>query len=305
MSVANPILICLALFVLGLVSTVAAAEPLQLPPYKDELFAYQRILESDYDGAYRKVEYDRPRDLYARDAVTGEKVEEKYVSLDTKAVEADLILEIGGTTIRYVGVGATDGGARIIVLFVHGRGTDRFSGADDWIHGGNFNRIKNLMMLNGGVYLSPSFPDFARRGADTVAALLLHYTALSPGAPVFLACGSWGGKICWRLSRDADVAPLLSGMIFFDAKMDDDFIETAAKLDPARHLPIHISNSMEDRPIGWTGQQRFFRAMKAAVPDYPIRFVLFSAGTHGISLRMTDWREALNWMLSVRDEAAN
>jgi hypothetical protein len=40
--------------------------------------------------------------------------------------------------------------------------------------------------------------------------------------------------------------------------------------------------------------------MKRDVPDYPIRFVLFDSGTHGISLRMTDWRAALNWMLEVQ-----
>jgi hypothetical protein len=289
--------------VLLLVATFGApADSVRLAPYKDELFTYQRILESGYDGAYRKVEYDRPRDLYGRDAVTGEKAEARYVSLDTQAVEADLVLQLGDATIRYVGVGATEGGARFIVVFVHGYGTDRHTGANDWIHGGNFNRIKNLMMLNGGVYLSPSFPNFGRRGADTVAALLLHYAALSPGAPVFLACASLGGRICWRLARDRDIAPLLSGLIFLDARMDNDFIDVARRFTPDERLPIHISNSMEDRPIGWTGQRRFFREMKAAVPDYPIRFVLFSAGTHGISLRMTDWRDALNWMLSVRDE---
>lgn len=301
MPLARPFLTCLG-FSAGLITVTAGADDaFRLEPYKDDLFSYQRILASEDDGAYREVEYDRPRDLHARDAVIGEKAEERYVSLDPQAVEANMKLEIGGTTIRYIGVGATGGGARVIVIFVHGRGTDRFAGANDWIHGGNFNRIKNLMMRNGGLYLSPSFPNFGRRGADTVAALLLHYAALSPGAPVFLACASWGGKICWRLVRDPDVSPLLSGLVFLDAEMDDDFIEAARRPAPADRIPIHISNSREDRPIGWAGQRRFFKTMKAAMPDYPIRFVLFSAGTHGISLRMTDWREALNWMLSVRD----
>ena len=301
MRIAALTLIILGLFLPQSATAAVAEEPFRLAPYKDELFAYQRILESGYEGAYLKVEYDRPRDLYGRDAVTGEKVDPKYVSLDTKAVEADMVLDIGGATIRYVGVGATEGGAAAIVIFIHGRGTDRHSGANDWIHGGNFNRIKNLMMLNGGLYLSPSFPDFGRKGADAVAALLLHYAALSPGAPVFLACGSWGGKICWRLVGDPDVGPLLSGLIFLDAKMDDAFVERAKRLDPAHRLPIHISNSVEDGIIGWRRQQRFFETMKAAMPDYPIRYVLFSAGTHGISLRMTDWRLALNWMLAVND----
>ena len=31
--------------------------------------------------------------------------------------------------------------------------------------------------------------------------------------------------------------------------------------------------------------------MKKAVPDYPIHYVLFSAGTHGLSWRMVDWRD--------------
>jgi Alpha/beta hydrolase family len=301
MSVAKLISTLLAISVaLGALAS-KAEEPFRLEPYKDDLFAYQRILESEYDGAYRKVEYDRPRDLYGRDAVTSEKAEARYVSLDTEAVEEDMVLKIGGTTIRYVATGAIGGHARIIVVFVHGRGTDRLAGSNDWIHGGNFNRIKNLMMRNGGLYLSPDFPNFGRKGADSVAALLLHYAALSPGAPVFLACGSWGGKICWRLVRDPDVRPHLSGLIFLDARMDDNFIDEARQLDPERRLPIHISNSVEDTPIGWTSQRRFFNAMKEAIPDYPIRFVLFSAGTHGISLRMTDWREALNWMLAVGD----
>lgn len=301
MQIAKLVPIGLAIIVGYLTTAGLAAEGLRLAPYKDELFAYQRVLESEYGGDYRKIEYDRPRDLYGRDAVTGEKAEPRYVSLATEAVEADMVLELGGTKINYVGVGATAGKARVIVAFVHGRGTDRHAGANDWIHGGNFNRIKNLMMLSGGLYLSPDFPNFGRRGANTVAALLLHYAALSPGAPVFLACASWGGKICWRLARDKDVGPLLSGLIFLDAQMDNDFIDVIETQPPGQQLPIHISNSVEDRPIGWNRQRRFFRSVKTNLPDYPIKFVLFSAGTHGISLRMTDWREVLNWMLAVRD----
>jgi hypothetical protein len=277
------------------------AQPFGLPPYKDELFAYQRILETAYSGDLLKVEYDRPRDLYARDVEDGLKVDPKYVSLDTDAVQADLELAIGAMRIKYVGVGATVGGAKAITVFVHGRGTDRFSGTNDWIHGGNFNRIKNLMMLSGGVYLSPSFPDFDTKGVNTVAALVLHYAALSPGAPVILACASWGGKICWRLIRDPDVGPLITGLMLFDAATNDAFIETAKSLPPEKRLPIHVSNSMGDKIIGWRSQQRFFRAIKDAVPDYPLRFTLFSAGTHGISLRMTDWRLAINWILAARD----
>ena len=277
-----------------------AAKPYQLAPYKDELFQYANVLDTQYDGDFLLVEYNRPRDLYARDVEVGTKVDPKYVSLDTQAVESALSLDVGGETINYTGVGKTSGGAKAVVIFVHGLGTGRATGANDWIHGGNFNRIKNLMMRNAGVYLSPSFADFGSKGAAEIKALVLDEAKRSPGAPVFLACASAGGNICWRLLRDAEVKPLLGGLIFLDSIMDASYVKAAAELAAADRVPIHVSGSKEDTILGWKSQLQFFRDMKAAIPDYPIRFVLFTAGTHGISLRMTDWRVTLNWMLAQR-----
>lgn len=276
-----------------------AADPYQLAPFKDELFAYPRILDSQYDGDYLEVEYNRPRDLHARDEERGVKVKPEYVSLDTAAVQAELELETGAGTVKYIGVGKIAGDAKAIVIFVHGRGTGYKTGVNDWIHGGNFNRIKNLMMRNDGVYLSPGFSDFGAKGAAQIKALMLHHAGLSPGAPVFVACASSGGNICWRLLRDRETAPLIAGLLFIDASLDKGYLETAATLPPAERVPIHVSSSREDTVVGWRSQRQFFRDMKGAVPDYPIRYVLFSAGTHGLSLRMTDWRTTLNWMLEA------
>ena len=277
-----------------------APKPYQLAPYKDELFQYANILDTQYGGDFLLVEYNRPRDLYARDVEVGTKVDPKYVSLDTQSVQSELSLDVGGHTVTYTGVGKTSGGAKAIVIFLHGLGTGRATGVNDWIHGGNFNRIKNLMMRNDGVYLSPSFSDFGEKGTAEMKALVLAEAGLSPGAPVFLACGSLGGGICWRLVRDAEVKPLIGGLIFLDSTTEAGYVKTAAALPPAERVPIHISSSKEDSILGWRSQLQFFRDMKAAVPDYPIRFVLFTAGTHGISLRMTDWRVTLNWMLGLR-----
>jgi hypothetical protein len=278
----------------------AAKKPYQLAPFKDDLFQYATILDTQYGGDYLLVDYNRPRDLYARDVERGTKVDPKYVSLDTDAVQRDLSLDAGGHTITYTGVGRTAGGARAVVIFVHGLGTGRATGVNDWIHGGNFNRIKNLMMRNDGLYLSPSFSDFGSKGTADIKALVLATAHASPGAPVFLACASAGGNICWHLVRDPDVKPLLGGLVFLDSTMDEGYLKVAAALPAAARVPIHISNSKEDTILGWMSQLRFFRDMKAAMPDYPIRFVLFTAGTHGISLRMTDWRVTLNWMLGLR-----
>jgi Alpha/beta hydrolase family len=276
------------------------AEPYRLAPFKDELFAYQVILDSAYDGAYREVEYDRPRDLYARDTVRGERVDPKYVSLIPDTALADLSVRLGRRTIRYYAVGKVEGGARAIVVFVHGLGTSRDTGINDWIHGGNFNRIKNLMMLNDGVYLSPSFSNFGSDGTAEIHDLVLFTAAQSPDAPVFLACGSMGARICWRLMRDDAVRPLLGGLILLDPVMDGDDMQFAAGLDAASRIPILITGSREDWVVGWKSQRDLFVAMKKAIPDYPIHYVLFSAGTHGLSFRMTDWRETLNWMLEVK-----
>src|SRR3990167_6290431 len=255
----------------------AAEAPYRLAPYKDELFAYPNILKNEYDGALLTVEYNRLRDLYDRDQ--GDRVDPKYVSLATKKVEADLVLDAGSMQVKHIAVGMKEGGAKAIVAFIHGRGTNRFSGANDWIHGCNFNRIKNLMMLNEGLYLSPDFSDYGEMGTNQVKALLIHHVVLSPDAKLFLACGSWGGRICWRLAKDPGFAPLITGLMLFDSDMDPAFLAAAKTLEPEQRMPIHISNSMGDKIIGWRGQLKFFKEMKAAMPDYPIRFVLFSAGS--------------------------
>ncbi|HET7717384.1 MAG TPA: alpha/beta fold hydrolase [Bauldia sp.] len=292
-------LIAFAAFAAGL--GWAHAAPYRLEPFKDELFQYQTILQTEYGGDFLLVDYDRNRDLKQRDVIERQKVKPEYVSLETEAAQTDVVLRSGNARIRYTAVGASDGGARAIVIFLHGRGTDRSAGASDWIHGGNFNRIKNLMMRNGGVYISADFSDFGRRGTTEMKALVIDQANRSPGAPIFLACGSWGGKICWRLIADSDTAPLIKGVLFLDSEMDTDFIARAAKLPPGQRPAIHISNTMEDWIVGYKSQLGFFRRMKKEVPDYPIRFVLFDSGTHGISLRMTDWRQVLNWMLEMQE----
>ena len=294
-------LIAAAILAIAFITTTAhaSAAPYQLEPFKDELFAYINVLQTEYGGDFQFVDYDRQRDLYDRDAVERQKVKPEYVDLATQAVQTDLTLKVGGRKVAYTAVGEVEGGARAIVIFLHGRGTDRSSGASDWIHGGNFNRVKNLMMRNGGLYIAADFSDFGKRGTAEMKALVLDQASRSPGAPVFLACGSWGGKICWRLIGDADTGPLVKGVLFLDSEMDPDFVARAAELPPEQRPAIHISNSMEDWVLGYKSQLAFFQRMKKEVPDYPIRFVLFDSGTHGISLRMTDWRQVLNWMLAV------
>lgn len=280
-----------------LVAAPVLADDYRLAPYKDDLFAYPKVLESTFGGDYVRVEYIEARDIDERDEIPVKKARPEYVSLETRAVERDLTLKYGRKKLKYIATGRIDGGAQAIVIYVHGRRGNRFQGADDGMFGGNFNRIKNLMVRNGGVYLSPGFPNLKNRGRDAAKALIGEYRARSPGAPIFVACGSLGGGICWRLIEDPQVAPLLSGILLLGSTNDDRFFRSPPATGASKMVPIYIGHGTRDRIIRWKSQEAFFKKIRRNLPGYPIRLAIFESGVHGTPIRMTDWRLVLNWML--------
>jgi hypothetical protein len=269
----------------------SAASAQSLAPFKDDLFAYPATLSSADGGGYLVVDYNEMRDINERDEIPERRVHGKYVSTGVRRVQQDLVLKTDSGNIRHVAVGAQSG-ARLIVLYLHGQGGSRKQGVDDFTFGGNFNRIKNLMADNGGLYLSPDFSDFGDTGASEVAALIAHYAAQSPGAPVFVACGSMGGNLCWKLASDRSV----SGLILLGSLWDDGFLGTPAF---AREVPVFFGQGSHDRVFPIENQEAFYRSILKKKPGYPTRFVRFETGTHGTPIRMVDWRATLNWMLSV------
>jgi hypothetical protein len=277
------------------VSTAAAAY--RLGPFNDDLFGYPGVLATSYDGDYVKVDYVESRDLYARDIVPEKKTKPEYVSLEVVTpVERDMTAKAGRVSVQYIATGAVEGGAKAVVLYVHGRGGNRGQGANDWMFGGNFNRIKNLMVRNGGVYLSGEFPNLNARGVAQAKVLLLKYAENSPGAPIFVACGSLGGRICWGLAEDEEVAKHIDGFILMGSTSDDDFFKTAAF---KRKTPVYLGHGTGDIVLNWKTQEAFFKKFKQLDPNYPVKFALFNTGSHGTPIRMTDWRLVLNWMLAV------
>jgi hypothetical protein len=283
----------LALALLAALAAPAAADALK--PFKDELFAYPGILSREPDGGYTVVDYQEARDINRRDEVPERRAKAQYVATGVRKAQKDLVLRSDAGDIRHVAVGATKG-ARFITLYLHGQGGTRKQGVDDFTFGGNFNRIKNLMAGNGGLYLSPDFSDFGARGAAQVAALIAHYGAASPGAPIFVACGSMGGALCWKLAADPAVAPRLSGLLLLGSHWDEGFLSSPAF---KRRVPVFFGQGSRDTVFPVDTQEAFFRAIRARAKDYPARFVRFETGSHGTPIRMTDWREVLNWMLSA------
>ena len=271
------VLCCLAA---GSFSSSAAS---QIAPFKDDLFAYPQTLSTSEDGAFMTVDYQEMRDINGRDQVPERRVKSSYIALGVRKLQRDLVLQTGRGKIAHVAVGR-DAGASMIVLYLHGKGGSRKQGVDDYTFGGNFNRVKNLVAAAGGLYLSPDFSDFGDRGAAEVAALLAHYAEASPGARVFVACGSMGGGICYRLACDPAVAPELGGLLLLGSHWDDSFLTSPAF---KRRVPIFFGQGSRDPVFPLAKQAAFFRAIRAKAPNYPTRFVVFESGNHGTPIRMT------------------
>ena len=267
----------------------------ELAPFKDDLFAYPTTLSSDDGGDYRVIDYRELRDINERDEVPERKVKRAYVALGVRSAQQDLRLKSDAGDIRFYAVGKQQGAA-IITVYLHGKGGSRKQGVDDFTFGGNFNRIKNLMAENEGLYLSPDFSDFDEAGTAEVAALIAHYAAASPGAKLFVACGSMGGYICWKLAADQRIAARLSGLLLLGSVLGEDYPKSPAF---KRKVPVFFGHGSRDPVFPVDGQEAFYRSLRASKGGYPARFVRFETGSHGTPIRMIDWRETLNWMLSV------
>ncbi|UDF29451.1 UNVERIFIED_ORG: hypothetical protein LHK14_18345 [Roseateles sp. XES5] len=282
-------LVLAALFA-GFAANEAAA--LTLKPWKDDLFSYGQVVETADGGALRVVDYQEMRDINGRDQVPERRVKSAYVSTAVKKAQANLTIDTPAGPIDVAMTGKREGAA-FTVIFIHGRGGDRRLGNNDWNFGGNFNRLKNLAVQNGGAYYAPSVPSFDDAGAARVSGLILTAKALSPEKPVILVCASMGSFICARVVRDASAVKSLSGMVLMGGAADGDYAKTPAF---KAKLPVFFTHGDSDSVYAANDQIAVFRKLlKAGIPT---QFVLFQTGGHGTPVRMTDWRETLNWILA-------
>lgn len=284
----------LALVILSCLSGGAAAQA--LAPHKDRLFAYPAILAESDGGRHVTVDYQEMRDINGRDEVPERRVKPDYVDLSARRQQKDLVAETSVARIPHILVGKPEG-ARFIVIYLYGQGGNRRQGMDDFTFGGNFNRIKNLAARNGGLYLTADFTDFAAAGSSQIASLLGYYAARSPAAPIIVACGSMGGALCWRLADEPSLVPRLGGLLLLGSHWEEGFLKSGGF---RRRVPVFFGHGGNDSVFPVAQQEAFFRRILTASPDYPARFVRFETGSHGTPIRMTDWRDAINWMLSPR-----
>lgn len=273
-----------------------AAVALDIRGHKDELFALPKVLSRTPDGAYVAVDYQEMRDINGRDEVPERRVKRQYVDLSVRRHTQLGLFQGEG---RRLDIGQTGKfeAARFAVIFVHGRGGDRRLGMDDYRFGGNFNRLKNLAVKNGGVYIAPSFDDFGGEGLADLAALVRSFRAASPGAAVILACGSMGSGICLAAANDGEMAAALSGLVLLGGIPDPALARSALV---KRKVPIDFVHGSNDSVYPAESQRAVFDAIRAADKAYPTRFVMLTTGSHGAPIRMVDWKRVLSFMLAGR-----
>jgi len=277
----------LALLMAG--SLVAPAQSFELKGHKDRLFAYPGIMATSEDNAFIIVNYDKQRDIHGRDSEPERRVRSNYVSLRVKKYSRLALHEANGRKIE-IGLTGEYASARFAVVFVHGRGGDQRLGMNDHTFGGNFNRLKNLMLVNGGAYLAPTVETFDDRGAGDVKALIM-----AGRAPVVLACASMGSIICTKLANDPAVVPRLAGLVLLGGAPDMSLVRSAAV---KARLPIVFTHGSLDTVYPWQDQKSVFDAVRLTAKPYPARFVLFDTGSHGTPIRMTDWKQTVEFLLT-------
>lgn len=274
--------------------SVAEGYAQTLGPFKDELFAYPQVLAARDGGNWRSVDYDELRDINRRDDVPERKVRRKYIDLSVNRLSRDLEFETPAGVVRFATVGRADT-ANLVTVFIHGRGGDRKLGMNDLRFGGNFNRIKNLMARNGGLYLVPDAGDFSQDDIIRISTLVAAHLELAPNARLVVACGSAGGKVCHALAQDPLLASRMAGIAFLGSYWVRDFLSSAAATSG---VPVYIGHGSADSIFNVTELEEFYTMLRDA--GVPVQMVRFETGGHGTPIRMTDWKSMINWMLSAR-----
>lgn len=271
------------------------ASALELKPYKERLFKNRKPIEVKDNGDFLRLPYDPKRDINKRDKYPVRQVKGHYMSSKPKRFEVDTAISANGRQITHLAVGALQGNSAMTVIFLHGRDGSRHVGFSDETFGGNFNRVKNLMFRNGGLYISTDFTDFKEDGRKDIEALIAHYRPKTKGKLV-IACGSMGSFLCWRLMNNQTSNSMIDGYVIMGGFPDPAYLSSGNLSVPKGRKPIYFAHGGIDAVYDWQNAYRYYSSLRQKSPGYPVRMALYDNGKHGTPVRMIDWRVALNWI---------
>lgn len=269
---------------------VALAQP--IADHKNRLFNYPAILSAQNGGAYRIVDYREKRDIDRRDEVPERRVRRTYVDSGARRATKAATLETPAGSLTYRFAGSLRD-ARFITVYIHGSGGNSKQGVDDFSFGGNFNRLKALKMKSGGVYIAPDAGTFSDEDMARLRAMFSALATASPSARIVVACGSSGGLVCYQLARDNDLVTRLAGIVLLGSYGDTSYLTSVAG---RARVPIVIAHGSGDSVFPVAELEKFYATVRNA--GVPVQMVRFETGTHGTPIRMIDWRETLNWLLT-------
>ncbi len=265
-----------------------------IKPFKDNLFSYRTPLEARDGGAYLRVPYNELTDINGRDEVPVRKAKSQYIKRLPSSVIGTIEWTSEGRNLTALAAGKFNGGARFTVIYLHGRDGTAEWGFDDERFGGNFNRAKNLMVENGGAWVSANFTNFEIEGTADISVLIDRLHSAGSGR-IILACGSLGTKVCWSIASNEKSRRQISGLVVLGGFPDSGFLRVAYSgvFDP---LPVYIAHGSDDPVYDVAAMEDFHNALNAK--NQPSRMTVFETGNHGTPVRMIDWRQALNWLLT-------
>jgi len=279
----------------ALMLIMTSVSAFEIKPYKNKIFKYRKPLVVEDNGDFIRAPYDPKRDINKRDQQPVRKVKGYFVSSKPKRHQQDLSITANGRQVTHFAVGKVNGGSQMTVIFLHGRDGSRHLGFDDDKFGGNFNRVKNLMFRNNGLYISSDFTNFEEEGRQDIEALVAHYRPRTSGK-IVIACGSMGSFLCWRLMKNKTSNAMIDGYVILGGFPDPQFLGNQTLNVPSGNKPIYFAHGGIDYVYNWEDTKRFYSALRAKSSGYPVRMVVFDGGKHGTPVRMVDWRVALNWI---------
>jgi hypothetical protein len=272
-----------------------------LSPFKDDLFRHRDTIRTSHNGLLNIYNFNEKEDVDLRDKVPVKKADPKYVqAIDPKMqrkLQIQVATRLGSRQLEVMEVGARSG-ANFAVVFIHGAVPQEMRltlGVLDETFSGNFNRLKNMVIQDAGSYYTPWVRDFGPSGAEEVFALIKHIEKMSPDARIVLACASSGGQICTQIANAPDALGSVAGLFIMGTGTNPHIFNSVAVRS---RIPILYTHGMRDSLVKAEGQIAEFDAILQRDRKYPIAFIGFHTGGHGVPIRMIDWREALNWIYS-------
>ena len=280
--------------------SAAAAESYRLAPYKDELFEYPAVLDSEDDGDFVVVEYLKERDLYGRDEIPERRALPQYVTLTAQHTETTS--PSTERTLKFIGVGKIDGGAKV-GRHLHPRAGRR--------------PLPGRQRVDVRRQFQPHHePDGAERRRLPLAGLFRlrrqghgrdQGADARPGGALARRADLRRLRLAGRgdllAPRGATPRPrrYLGGLLLLGSNHDDAFLEVAGDHGHGCRFPIYLGHGTRDIGLRLAGRggllSRRSRPRRRTIRS---SFALFDTGSHGTPIRMTDWRLVLNWMLEVQ-----